>query len=103
MSIPFRPITRVKDMLNSIGQEMSYCYEDLVFLDHNAFLLQMGEKGEDLYVHFNRDCPEKERGPLLGKLKDAGAMQDLKVRFRGEYTLAPNEGDKEISIQFFPN
>ena len=101
MKIPFRPITRIKDMLESMGQQMAYAYEDLVFPEHTAFLLQMGEEGRDLFVHFNCESLEAERPTLLQQLKNAGAKQSLKVRVKGLYQLTPSEND-EIRIKFLP-
>lgn len=100
MNIPLRPISRVRDLLIGIGQEMSYAYEDLVFPNHSAFLLQMGDKGQDLFVHFNIDSPLESRPEILNLLKSAGADQGLKVRFKGTFTLEEN-GSKELQIRFF--
>lgn len=101
MKIPFRPITRVQEMLKAIGLEVSYSYDDLIFPTHNAYLLQMGAKGQDLFVHFNEESPEPERPGMLSKLKTAGAMQGLKVRFCGLYAMKETE-EKELQIQFIP-
>lgn len=99
MKIPFRPISRVRDTLLAAGQEMSYAYEDLVFPNHSAYLLQMGEKGQDLFVHFNQECPDPSRPELLAALKTAGATQGLKVRFRGTFRMEES-AEKELQIRF---
>jgi len=101
MKIPYRPITRVKDMLEAMGQQMAYAYDDLVFPENTAFLLQMGKEGRDLFVHFNRESIESERLPILQQLKSAGAKQSLKVRVKGLYNLEPTENN-ELKIEFHP-
>lgn len=39
-----KPLGRVKDIVEAAGMTISYVYEDLVFIDHNAFLLQFTER-----------------------------------------------------------
>lgn len=43
MGVPYRPLGLVKEALEQIGIEVSYAYEDLVFIQHNHFLLQFGK------------------------------------------------------------
>jgi DNA-binding IclR family transcriptional regulator len=38
-----KPLGQVKELVESLGMEISYAYEDLVFLQHNGFLLQFDD------------------------------------------------------------
>lgn len=97
--IPHRPLALIKNMLESIGQNISYAYEDLVFVEHNAYLLQMGDRGENVLVHFNEESEDGFRKTMLRALKDAAANEGLKVRWRGTYDLEEKENN-ELAIHF---
>lgn len=97
--IPYRPISLIKNMLESIGQDISYAYDDLIFVEHNAFLLQMGDRGDNVLLHFNEECEDNWRKSMLRTLKDAAAGEGIKLRWRGCYTLEERE-NKEIAIHF---
>jgi len=100
-NIPYRPISRVKDLLESVGQEMSYAYEDLIFPAHSDFILQMGELGPDLQVHFHQDCEAEKQSQLLDGLRIAGANFGLNVRMKGHFIMEEAE-NSELKITFQP-
>lgn len=52
---PFSPLGILKMALKTIGHEGSHCYDDLVFIEHNAVLLRMGQKGEEVSLFFNTE------------------------------------------------
>ncbi len=99
MSVPFRPMGLVKEMLTSMGLEATYMYDDLVFVSHNAFMLQFGEQGEDLGLHINIDCPEQEAVAVQDKAVAAAAEVGLVATFKGKYELIPNENET-LSVRF---
>lgn len=63
-TVPFRPLGILKMVLENIGFEANHCYEDLVFIKHNAFLLRMEEKGEDISLLFNSESNTTKRGEI---------------------------------------
>ena len=56
MALPYRPLGLVKQLLEEIGIEVTYAYEDLVFVQHNPILLQFGKVGESC-----KGCHDKFR------------------------------------------
>ena len=46
MTLPYRPLGVVKQLLEEIGMEITYAYDDLIFIQHNPVLLQFGKVGE---------------------------------------------------------
>jgi len=99
MSVPFRPLGLVKEMLTSMGLEATYMYDDLVFVSHNAFMLQFGEQGEDLGLYINIDCPEQEAAEVQDNAAAAAAEVGLVTTFKGKYELIPNENET-LSVKF---
>ena len=99
MSVPFRPLGLVKEMLTAMGLESTYVYEDLIFVSHNAFLLQFGDNGEDLGLFLNRECPPKDAAEVIAKAMAAAANVGLRAVLKGKYELSPNE-DETFSVKF---
>lgn len=98
-TIPYRPLAIIQNMLARLGQNVSYAYDDLIFLEHNAYLLQMTPQGERLLVHFNQSCDPQQRPGLLQSLKQAAAEEGLRLRWRGFYRLE-EQNDKQVAIHF---
>lgn len=99
MSVPYRPLGTVKEMLEQIGMEVSYAYEDLVFLAHNRFLLQFGKVGEVVFFYANIETPVDEAGRLFGQVVSAAAQHGLAVLQRGGYRISAEEGER-LNLEF---
>ena len=74
--------------------------EDLIFVEHNAFLLQMGDKGEEVTLVFNVDCDTDKREEIANTITPPGLQLGLQITQKGSYSLTPNEQDNTISIEF---
>ncbi|MBU0484278.1 MAG: hypothetical protein KKB30_07170 [Proteobacteria bacterium] len=95
-----KPLGKVKQLVENIGMGISYAYEDLIFLEHNAFLLQFGQNGRSLIVHINEEASQTEITDSIGKLEDEAPRQGLTIS-RGEfYKLCPGENDETIILEF---
>ncbi len=67
----------VKEVLESTGMDFSYAYEDLVFLDHNAFLLQFAEKESEVLIHVNVDAKQDALALDIALLQERASEQNL--------------------------
>ena len=94
-----KPLGIVKELVESLGMGISYAYDDLVFLDHNGFLLQFTGDGRSVVVHINSEADRKEVEQDIEKLKDAAVAAGLSISVGTFYTLAQSE-DETISIEF---
>lgn len=99
-AVPYRPLGLLKELLENNGFSITHCYEDLIFVEHNAFLLQMGEQGEEVYLVFNVDCHTDKKQEIEHTLVPAGRAFGLQLTVKGTYFLSPNEQDSTISIEF---
>ncbi len=102
-AIPFRPLGILKTALESLGYQVTHCYEDLVFIEHNAFLLRMEEKGEKVSLFFNTESESEKRAGIAKALTSAGNHHRLAITRLGAYRMTPNEEDKSISLEFMEN
>ncbi|BHH86142.1 hypothetical protein [Desulforhopalus sp. 52FAK] len=98
--IPYRPFGLIKELVESQGFPITHYYEDLIFTEHNAFLLQMGEKGEDVSLVFNTDCETGTRDSIEQVLTAAGRNVGLHFTPQGTYKLTPNDENETIDIEF---
>ena len=95
-----RPLGRVKELVESAGMSISYAYDDLVFLDHNGFLMQFGDDGKTVYVHMNSAADAGETAAGVSRLKKAAvADNDIAIIDGVFYTLTQVEDDT-IAIEF---
>ncbi|MBC8318154.1 MAG: hypothetical protein H8E41_09625 [Desulfobulbaceae bacterium] len=94
-----KPLGIVKEIVESIGMEISYAYDDLVFMEHNAFLLQFTEKENELLIHMNRDADETELKNDIARLKKAASVHLVTFNDGTTYTLSQADDDN-IRIEF---
>ena len=89
----------VKEIVEATGMGISYAYEDLVFLDHNAFLLQFTKAGNTVLLRTNSEADQESIRERVAELKQAAQEKEMLFVDSGEYTLSP--GDKEnITLTF---
>lgn len=87
--VPCRPFGILKSLLESLGYQVAHCYEDLIFIEHNAFLLRMEEKGEEVSLFFNHESEPDKRPGITEAFMHAG-KNHLTITRRGTYRLIPN-------------
>ena len=94
-----KPLGKVTTIVESAGMGISYAYEDLVFLDHNAFLLEFTDNDKELLIHTNSEAEEGEIKDSIAKLKNVAAAQGMAFADGGLYTLTQAD-DENIRIEF---
>ena len=55
-----KPLGKITALLADLGLEVTYAYDDLVFVQHSAFLLQFTDKRNLLKLYTNSACDPKE-------------------------------------------
>lgn len=94
-----KPLGVVKTIVESAGMGISYAYDDLVFLEHNAFLLQFTDNDKEILIHTNSEAEGEEIKDSIAKLKNVAAAQGVTFTDGGLYTLAQAD-DENIRIEF---
>lgn len=102
MSLPYRPLGIITEVIEAMGLDVTYAYDDLVFIEHNAFLLRMGEQGEQVYLFFNEESAPDSRGEVKKQLAEHASPKGLQILSRGTYVMKPREDD-QIDIHFNEN
>lgn len=99
MTVPFRPLGIITEVVETMDLEVTYAFEDLVFISHNAFLLRMGEQGERVYLYFNQESEDDKRDLIQSQLNTLAAKRGLTVLSSGTYQMKARE-DEQIDIHF---
>lgn len=94
-----RPLGRVLTILEHLGLEATYIYDDLVFVQHGALLLQFSESAEELNLYINEECDPEEAERDTQRLTEAFSETDLGLAVQGRCRFTSNENNT-ISIQF---
>lgn len=101
MTVPFRPLGVVRDIVQATGLDISYAYDDLVFSDHSVFILRFDdEKPKRLHLHFNSECEPSESTVFTQKLTDAGKSSGFDILKGSKFSLNQIDGKEELEITF---
>lgn len=95
-----KPLGIVTEILESAGMGISYAYEDLVFLEHNAFLLEFTAGDKELLIHTNSEAEAEGIKGSIAKLKSVAGLHGMTFTDGGLYTLTQAD-DENIRIEFF--
>mgnify|MGYP003347576397 CR=1 FL=1 len=96
---PLRPLGTVMELIEKLGHEVTYAYEDLVFINHNDFLLQFCSEPNMLDLFFNTESDAREVEDITAKMLPEALQMGLTVRRKGTYTM--NEAaDNSLQIEF---
>jgi hypothetical protein len=99
MGVQYRPLGMIKETLEQIGIEVTYAYEDLIFIQHNHFLLQFGKVGEILFYSANVAATEAEAQQFFTAVQAAVSGKGITLLRRGPYQLTA-DADENLSLHF---
>lgn len=102
MTVPLRPLSRIQFVVEKLGLKITYAYDDLIFVEHNAFIIKMGMRGEDIYVYVNIDADVKEYPAIIENLVGEAKKNGLIVKYSGRFKMA-DAGNEQIQIEFLGN
>lgn len=95
-----RKLGVVKDVVEVAGMGISHVYEDLVFLNHNALLLQFTEESDTLLLHSNREADKELLRETAAAIKAVAAESGIRFLDGGSYALT-QDSEESIRIEFF--
>ncbi len=102
-STPSRPLGLLREIMETIGFEATYAYDDLVFASHNVYLVQFPEEaGAPLRLFFNKECDQDAAYAIENAFIQEAAKRDLTAVRTGAYDLTTNEDDEEIEVTLMP-
>lgn len=96
-----RKLGVVKEIVEAAGMNISHVYEDLVFLNHNAILLQFTDDSNVLLLRINQEAEAKEVDSGVVLLKQEAGAREMQFVESGSYALA-QDGPEQVRIEFSP-
>jgi hypothetical protein len=102
MGLQYRPLGMVTEALEQIGIEVTYAYEDLIFIEHNHFLLQFGKTGEILFFYANVETTGNHAHQLFSDVRNTVSGKGITLLRRGQYQLTTGD-DERLSLHFLGN
>ncbi|ACN15212.1 hypothetical protein HRM2_21140 [Desulforapulum autotrophicum HRM2] len=97
--IPLSPLSLMMEITNAAGLEVTYQYDDLVFVSHNLFIYKFTETGRKVDIFFNKDCEADAEQRLMKTLLVAAEDKGITLSKQGHYTLSETD-EENISINF---
>ncbi len=96
-----RELGLVREALNGAGMDVSYAYEDLVFVGHNGFLLQFTDWQREMLIHTNVEARDTDMAGAIHLLQNKGTELGLVFSMGKQYRLAPSlDGEENIQLEF---
>ncbi len=103
MTIPVRPLSEVKMMLEEANTDISYAYDDLIFVENAAFLIQFDdEKTSNLKIFFNTELNKQQAEIEAEKLEKLAVKRKMTISPKGRFSMQQKEDSEEVEISFFP-
>jgi len=94
------PVGKVMNWLEAAGFEVSYLYEDLIFVESNAFLIRFDSADPNsILIYTNSECETSKASALKQHLLEEAKKQELMPVIKGTFSLS-QRNDDEIDIRF---
>lgn len=102
MDVKIRSLGEVIDIVKEMELEVTHAYEDLAFISHNSFLVQIPEVGgEKLFkLFFNKDCEENAIGGIVGQFAALAKKRGFKTENSGRFEMKQKE-DAQLELRFY--
>lgn len=96
-----RPLGVATEIVQETGLDVTYAYEDLIFIEHNPFMIQFDdENSKNLKLFFNVDCEHDVAGKLEEQLKNAASQRGFTITTSGKFEMTQKEETEELDIRF---
>jgi len=94
------PVGKVMNWLEAAGFTVSYLYEDLVFVESNAFLIHFDQsEPPEIQILTNSECDAVKAAELAGLLITEAQKHEIRPVSAGRFTLS-QKNDEEIDVRF---
>lgn len=101
MNIEPRALPLAEQIINATGLQLTYPFDDLVFVENNPFLLRFNDKvPSEMYLHFNIDCIKEDALRLEQEMEMKAYKLGISLVKGLTYTMQQKENTEEIELKF---
>ncbi len=93
MGTPYRPLGLISSLVDQMDLTVTHAHDDIVFVEHNAFLLKMEATGERVSLYFNEESDRSERNPISETLIHNGAGMGLVIIPQGTFSMKQKDSE----------
>jgi len=94
-----RPLGKITALLAGCGLEVTYAYDDLVFVQDSAFILQFTDEPMQLKLFIHTECNPSEADRAASNIVLEFGKAGFTVTPVGRFFLTPNE-DQTLNVEF---
>jgi len=94
-----KPLGKITAILADLGLEVTYAYDDLVFVQHSAFMIQFMDESAKLKMFINTECEPETADSVAANVVAAIEKEGFELTLAGRFFLTPNE-DETLNIEF---
>lgn len=100
--VKFRPLGEARNIVEGIGLDITHVHDDLIFVEHNAFLLRFDDECEyNLFLHFNEECEPSEKDKIENNLSEKAKGDGFTITKDLSYRMRQKEETQELEIEFY--
>ncbi|MBN1499670.1 MAG: hypothetical protein JW982_05935 [Spirochaetes bacterium] len=99
------PLGEVSKSLEEIGYEVTYAYNDLVFIEHSPFILRFDlEDVRTVHFYAHNSFDETEKNKYFSDVNDKLNKSSFKIIMSGTFELMESrKEDNNIDVIFYEN
>lgn len=94
-----KPLGKITALLADLGLEVTYAYDDLVFVQESAFLIQFTPDACVLKLFINTECDPAVANEVAANIVIKLGAAGFNVISAGRYFITPNENET-LNIEF---
>src|SRR5512138_1076908 len=101
MEIKIRPIGIVREIINESGLEITYAYDDLLFIENSILIIKFDDDDPSkIGIYFSVDCDEMTGKDLFAKIKKSSLLRKMTAESLGKFRMEEDAGNEIINIEF---
>jgi hypothetical protein len=94
-----RPLGKITAVLADLGLEVTYAYDDLIFVQHAALLLQFTGKPDRLKLYMHAECRTADANAMAATMVIEFSRSGFTLEPSGKYLLSQNR-DETLRVEF---
>ena len=99
-TMSYRNLEAVRSIIkDATGLDVAYAYDDLVFLEHTAFIIRFDDKNRNnFFCYFHSDCNPNDKVEIYSQLTKTSILNKFTIENKGKF-LFKQKGE-EIEIHY---